>query len=164
MRILRTHTSHSGYKWSFGSQKHTRGFVKTSDAASQTHKGALVIPKWSSQCVHHTCWRLAWGKLLLIASNHCSLFGTICPVYCVLLLWLFRSPSGDSWCMVSYKVPSQALGILPHHSLTAFSLFLLLCFSVVLLFFPILLLFIRESLFFLDHSDATSFRSAISWQ
>lgn len=28
-----------------------------------------VIPKWSSQCVHHTCWRLAWGKQLLIASN-----------------------------------------------------------------------------------------------
>lgn len=70
MRNLRTHTSCSGYGRSFGGQKHTRGFVETTEAGNQTHKRAhLVIPKWSSQCVHHTCWRLAWGKQLLIASN-----------------------------------------------------------------------------------------------
>lgn len=66
---LHLHSSNPGCRW-FGGQKHTEVFVSTPEAAGQTHKRAQwIIPKWSSQCVFHTSWRLAWGKQLLIASS-----------------------------------------------------------------------------------------------
>lgn len=48
---------------------HQRVCWNTRSCESNTQNTHSVIPKWSSQCVHHTCWRLAWGKQLLIASN-----------------------------------------------------------------------------------------------
>ena len=80
-----------------------------------THAHTFSHSEMITQCIHYTCWRLAWGKQLLIASNPLQfVWDHLSSLLCSSVVALWKPIGWQLMYGLLQSPPGQALGILPY--------------------------------------------------